>query len=249
MSNIRIFECGYCKGFERFVLKDGSFNLINFPAKVALIPLNEGFMLFDCGYPSDFELLKKKYLCFKLYSMILPTVSNEDTSGISQLKKAGINPEEIKYVFISHFHVDHAGGMKDFPNAKFICSQVEYQQLKISKSLTAVMARKLLPDDFEERTLFVEDFRGNFIIEEGLFPIHLPGHTNNQYGLLCKNYKTLLASDSAWSDKAYMENKLPPALSMLIMEDKKKYIETINLLAEISKDNKIVISHSEVKDD
>lgn len=249
MRNIKTFECGYCKGVERFVIKDGSFKVVKFPAKVALIPLKDGFMLFDCGYPGDFEYLKKKYFSFKLYSMLLPTVSNKDTSCISQLKKMGISPDEIKYIFISHFHADHAGGLKDFPNTKFICSQKEYQQVKISKSLTAIIARKFLPGDFEKRVLFIEDFKEEFIIEEGLIPIHLSGHTDNQYGLLCKNHKTLLAADSAWSDKAYIENKLPPALTMLIMEDKKKYIETINLLVEMSKENKIILSHSEVNND
>ena len=249
MKDIKIFECGYCKGFERFVLKYGSFKIIKFPAKVALIPLREGFMLFDCGYSGDFQNLKKKHLLFRLYSMLLPTVSNEKTSCITQLKKEGINPEDIKYIFISHFHADHAGGLRDFPDTKFICSKKEYQKVKVSKNITAIMARKFLPKDFEKRVLFIEDFKETFIINENYIPIHLPGHTDNQYGLLCKKYKTFLAADSAWSDKAYIEGTLPAALSMLIMEDKKKYIETINLLKKMSKDNKIILTHSEASND
>ena len=37
----------------------------------------------------------------------------------------GINPEDIKKVIITHLHFDHAGSLKDFPNAKFYLQSSE----------------------------------------------------------------------------------------------------------------------------
>jgi len=48
------------------------------------------------------------------------------------LKKVGLNPADIKYVIVSHGHLDHAGGAKylqDKYNARLIMSAADYDQL------------------------------------------------------------------------------------------------------------------------
>jgi len=42
-----------------------------------------------------------------------------------QLAKIGFQPDEIKYVIMSHLHLDHAGGMPFFPKATFIVRKSE----------------------------------------------------------------------------------------------------------------------------
>ena len=44
-----------------------------------------------------------------------------------QIAKLGYNPEDIKYVVLSHMHMDHAGGMTLFPNATFVVRKREMQ--------------------------------------------------------------------------------------------------------------------------
>ena len=54
-----------------------------------LIPGDDGYILIDTGYENGFRRFKKK------------------------LKKAGIQPEGIRYVFLTHAHDDHAGFLND----------------------------------------------------------------------------------------------------------------------------------------
>ena len=42
-----------------------------------------------------------------------------------QIKNVGYKPEDVKYVILSHAHLDHAGGMTYFPKAKFLAGKNE----------------------------------------------------------------------------------------------------------------------------
>ena len=50
----------------------------------------------------------------------------EDTI-VAKLLELGYKPDDIKYVVLSHMHLDHAGYMCDFPNSTFI---VRHEELK-----------------------------------------------------------------------------------------------------------------------
>jgi glyoxylase-like metal-dependent hydrolase (beta-lactamase superfamily II) len=42
-----------------------------------------------------------------------------------QIKLHGYQPADVKYVVVSHLHLDHSGGMKLFPNAQFLVMKGE----------------------------------------------------------------------------------------------------------------------------
>jgi glyoxylase-like metal-dependent hydrolase (beta-lactamase superfamily II) len=66
-------------------LPDGVIPVSLDESAVYLIPVNEGYLLFDTGYPWDFETFR------------------------SALRKNDITISDVRYVFISHAHDDHAG--------------------------------------------------------------------------------------------------------------------------------------------
>ena len=43
---------------------------------------------------------------------------DERLSAVSQLKAIGIKPADVKHILLTHADVDHAGGLRDFPNAQ-----------------------------------------------------------------------------------------------------------------------------------
>ena len=45
------------------------------------------------------------------------------------LKRIGVDPEEIDYVILTHFHWDHAGNNHLFPQATLLCQKSEYESL------------------------------------------------------------------------------------------------------------------------
>jgi glyoxylase-like metal-dependent hydrolase (beta-lactamase superfamily II) len=44
-----------------------------------------------------------------------------------QLKKIGLTPDDIKYVVVSHMHLDHGGNMSKFPNSTIVVQKSEIQ--------------------------------------------------------------------------------------------------------------------------
>jgi glyoxylase-like metal-dependent hydrolase (beta-lactamase superfamily II) len=47
---------------------------------------------------------------------------------VQQLRKSGVQPEEIKYIILTHLHYDHTGKCDVFPNAKIIVQTSELQE-------------------------------------------------------------------------------------------------------------------------
>ncbi len=206
---------GHCTQIEKMVHRKGSYKKIVFPATCALIKHpTQGYFLFDTGY-SRYVLEDAPFL----YELTTPIVFNEKDSLVNQLKMLGVTPEEIKAIIISHFHADHIGGLRDFPNAKFICSKEAFdsiQQLKGIKALLAAFIPTLLPADFSKRVQIIES--NDLLGDESLVVIDLPGHAPGQIGLMIEQ-RVLLAADACWTSSAYKKYLLPHPLSRLIIHD------------------------------
>ncbi len=54
------------------------------------------------------------------------SVKPEEEIG-PQLQALGIPPEEVRWVVLTHLHMDHAGGLHHFPEAEIIVSRKEYE--------------------------------------------------------------------------------------------------------------------------
>lgn len=94
------------------------------------------------------------------------------------LEGAGIRPETISGVFITHIHPDHVGGLTlpdgriAFPQAKVFIARKEYEAWKSDPKRTG-LAKHLTPC---EKTIVLFDF-GKEIPGTGLTPLLYPGHT------------------------------------------------------------------------
>lgn len=55
---------------------------------------------------------------------------DENLTAIRQLKRMGFDPKDVKHIVISHLDVDHAGGLRDFPNASVHVASEELANLK-----------------------------------------------------------------------------------------------------------------------
>ncbi len=248
---ISLYEVGYCKHPEFMVKRGGSFSSIEFPAMVALIEYAGKNLLFDTGYGKHFFEATKKFP-EKLYAITTPVTLEKPLCEMLDC--------EIDTIFISHFHADHIGGLKDFPDAKIICSRDAYEIAvsKISRFLKTKMGvlPSLLPDDFEKRAIFIEDlpkvdlpknlapFTEGYLIEDDFYAIELAGHAVGQYGLVVDD--TFFISDAIWDIEAITKNLLPNILTHLIFDDAKVYHQVIKKLQELHRLNpelKIVPTH------
>ncbi len=75
---------------------------------------------------------------------------------VNGLKALGSDPNDIKYVLISHAHYDHVGGaafLQDRFNAKVIMSEADWQLLEGTKATWRKPRRELVATDGQQLTL------------------------------------------------------------------------------------------------
>lgn len=264
--SIQFFNTGYCTSIEKFAIKTAPWRCCKFPALFALIkhPVH-GNVLFDTGHSNRFFALTNQFP-MNIYRWLIHVDHKVEDDAKSQLSAKGVNADDINYIIISHFHADHIGSLRDFPNAKFIYMQSAYDDVKnlgYFSSLKAGFLRGLLPDDFEQRSIYLEnqirrDLAGEYspfkdgvdIFNDGsLFAIDLPGHANGHIGLLmtaAQNQKYFLIADACWNSEAYTSLILPHNIAFIAMKGKKQYAHTLNnihLLSKLAPEIKIIPSH------
>jgi N-acyl homoserine lactone hydrolase len=131
----------------------------------------------------------------------------------SQMREAGMNPDDVTLVVISHLHFDHTGTIEDFPDAEVVIAAEE---------INAPRGEGLMPDfvfddefdqvsnwrelDYEKGeplATFVSHF--DLIGDGSLLGVALSGHTAGSQGLLVRTDlgSVLLTGDAAWTEKSW----------------------------------------------
>lgn len=81
---------------------------ISMPCYCYLIDHPKGLVLVDTGVKNEG-----------------PAAVREEDKVVNRIREAGYDPEDIKYVVMTHMHVDHAAYMTEFPNAIFVVRKEE----------------------------------------------------------------------------------------------------------------------------
>jgi glyoxylase-like metal-dependent hydrolase (beta-lactamase superfamily II) len=263
---VNFFSAGYCTHPEAVVIRDGKWQQANFPSLFAAIfHPTLGVILFDTGYSHRF-FQETRAWPLRLYALATPVYFQPADSAVSQLQQAGISPQSVKYIIISHFHADHVGGLQDFPNARFICFNSAYQAVKNRQGWSALKAGflpGLLPTDFDHRRISVEDLQtvslptqylpfdiGFDLFGDGsLLAIELPGHATGQLGLFvvdADERSYFLIADACWLSRAYQDFIRPHPIASLIFANDREYVDTlakIHQLHQLNPELNIIPTH------
>jgi glyoxylase-like metal-dependent hydrolase (beta-lactamase superfamily II) len=98
------------------------------------------------------------------------------------LRKEGIDPAEVEYVFLSHLHYDHCSNARLFPNARFVVSRTGWH-LTLDAPVPGMVSDPLFPRDIlayfageaRDRLILVDDETPEIIPGVGAF--YVGGHT------------------------------------------------------------------------
>ncbi|MEJ8544271.1 MBL fold metallo-hydrolase [Brevibacillus borstelensis] len=250
---LTLLDTGYCRQLEAISLGGGRLRSIHFHAVAGFIHHpNEGLLLFDTGYAPHFYAAAARFP-YSLYAKATPVFSERSQSLKEQLASKGIGPEMVKGILISHFHADHIAGLRDFPSARLYCFRSAYEDVRGLRGLAAVkkgFLPELMPEDFEERAVFIDDgpkvrlsreyrpFEEAYdpFADKSLLAVDLNGHAKGQFGVFLRDAQgrdILLCADAAWSSRAYREHRPPHPVAHLIKAHSAAYLQNLRRLHEL----------------
>lgn len=257
--HVRLFQSGQCRHLEFVTLRGGSWAPVTFPALWAVLEHPEqGRILVDTGYaPRLLEACRQ--WPFSLYPILTPLEIDPAQSAAEQLRRGGVDPEDIRHVIITHFHGDHIAGLRDFPRAQFHCAAEAWEGVRRLHGWAAVrrgFVPAMLPDDFEARlaafdlsrvAVQANGLRGFDLFGDGsLLLTPLPGHARGQAGVWVTEGRMseqehsaphFLVADAVWHSAAVRELRLPNFLARLVTDNWRAYQETVCRLHQLHAEN------------
>jgi glyoxylase-like metal-dependent hydrolase (beta-lactamase superfamily II) len=92
-----------------------------------LIETNQGPLLVDTGFGTRDYLSPTRSMNFFLSLMRASRDVNE--TAFHQVQRLGFKPENVKHIIQTHLHLDHAGGLPDFPHAQVHVLRDEHEHV------------------------------------------------------------------------------------------------------------------------
>lgn len=142
-----------------------------------------------------------------------PSVVKEADKVVNRLGEIGCKPEAIKYVIMTHLHVDHAAFMEEFPNATFIVRKEELRAAWWSER----SERGYVYDHYKNTRNFVyyeplDEEVFDVFMDGTILCIDTKGHTRGHQSVIVnleKSGKLIIVGDAA-SFKENISNDIPP---------------------------------------
>ena len=229
-----IFEAGILRSKKHyFTLNQGVNQQFDVPVPFFLIDHPQGPVLFDTG--NALETVHDKENHWKgIVGAYDPVMTEQQWCG-NAIRQAGFAPEDIKYVILSHLHLDHAGGVGHFPNARYV---VQRDELHFAYVPDPYMKLAYIRKDFDKDVnwMILEGWKHDRfdLYGDGAITIYFtPGHTPGHQALLLnlKNSGPMfLAADSCYT-KANLQDGVLPGL-MWNAEETVRSVERMRYLHE-----------------
>jgi len=233
---------------EAVAVRGGAWRQAVFPALFAALETPSGWLVVDTGYaPRVLELCRMGW--WRLYPWLLPVFISPEQTAAAQL--AG---EKIAGVFLTHFHADHEGGLRDFPSVPFYAGREGWEAARGLRGLASMRAAHLpglLPEDFAERVRLIDcgqtaapDWvpagwsQGADVLGDGtLWAVPLPGHAAGQLGLMFQdenNDLVFLVADAMWRVDWLLPDHGPRWPVRFVTHDGRAFWKTLTRLRELS---------------
>lgn len=205
-ARLYALNCGYIDIHDMSVFSDTHFyphQAMRLADPCFLIKNPKGWLLWDLG-------LGDQYFQHPWNDTKDQVTFTVPVSLTAQLKQLGLKPNDIKFVAISHSHLDHVGNLRLFPNATFLMQRVEYNYIQKKPAPSSVLENTydLLKD--KRKILLNGDYDvfGDGSVTILSTPGHTPGHESLRVELPKKGV-IILSGDLYHTRQAYLHRLVP----------------------------------------
>jgi glyoxylase-like metal-dependent hydrolase (beta-lactamase superfamily II) len=98
---------------------------VSVPVPFYVLEHPDGVALFDCGLPASMVDHEDSYRQ-ALRTQGLDASLTLEESVTRHLERLDIDPARVRHVVLSHLHFDHAGGLRELPNATVVVQRKEW---------------------------------------------------------------------------------------------------------------------------
>lgn len=194
---VYFFATGFARVPKGLFVKGAPWRSVRFPILSALVESEGELILLDTGLGSRFEeeLKPPQYRGNWFFNRFVMRTSFDASRDplVRQLPAHGFDVSAVKYAVLSHLHWDHASGMRDFPNAKFIVGRTEWEAATAPDSHRHAYVREQYADAAKLHVEQVSTVPGRSFLGfpdsvdlfgDGRFVlVDLPGHTRGSMGI------------------------------------------------------------------
>jgi N-acyl homoserine lactone hydrolase len=179
-----------------------------------------GPLLIDTGLHPSVVTTPRESLG-RIGTRIFPSVRmRPEQAAPAQLRERSIDPADVGTVVMTHLHIDHASGVSQFPEARFVVSTREWEAATKGGQLHGYVRRQF-DHPFEWRTLdfdsadsdSYETFGRSYdLLGDGSIRlVFTPGHTLGHLSLVLRlrEREVLVAGDAIFNLTTLRESHLP----------------------------------------
>jgi N-acyl homoserine lactone hydrolase len=181
--------------------------LIEHPEGLILVDTGETARTAEPGYFTPWQ----PYFRLGLREWVQP-----DEEIGPQLRRLGFAPEDVRWVVITHFHTDHAGGLAHFADNEIVTSRRAFQEARGLAGQARGFLPQHWPADFAPTLVdFASGAFGPFLASTSLTQagdVHLlptPGHTGGHLSVAIEDDETLvfLAGDASYTQQLMLDGQ------------------------------------------
>jgi N-acyl homoserine lactone hydrolase len=127
--------------------------------------------------------------CLKNHGMVIKR--SEKQIPTNACKAAGLSPDDVKIVVLTHLHWDHVGGFDVFKNARFLVQrkEIEYAIAPLPCHRSIYFEKSLGKPEFVDYLDRIDVIEGDREIEAGVSLISIPSHSPGFQGVLIDTEK------------------------------------------------------------
>ncbi|CRK61338.1 hypothetical protein [Alloactinosynnema sp. L-07] len=232
----------------------GYFRFAHMVCHVLLVETAEGLVLIDTGF-GEADLASLPGTLPREFVHLVRPVADPSMSAIRQVEALGHKASDVRHILLTHMDLDHAGGLRDFPDAtvhvygpehQVATAQATYRDRQRFRAAQWAHEPKweIYPDADGEPWFGFESVRGLVGLSDDFLLVPLTGHTRGHVGIAVNAPDGwLLHAGDAFFHRGEVdpaELPVPPLLSMfetIMQADKKSRLANQARLRELVRDH------------